>query len=328
MDFENSSKSKATEQLRQQAKEWTNSNALFDAINQISDPHSLEITGSALSLPQFLALLDHEGINTLHEKLSPLFVGMTTATFRALLENASQSQLKLLKQEAVTEPLQHQLTLLTDTLSNDVIAFGNDIFTKELELNTLPLAEITPADIQAHMNDIESLAEKGLDLLPIFNKALTIAWHTNRTDLIEHLSYAKEFCQKSIADVVGSARTPDHSPSGLWAILEKRLNSVYEEFEGSTKTLQDDVPAMEALSKFSVWYLKDYWEIGLLPQVAGPAELELNPETHPEKECLEYREGLVLAAKHKLEQLGLFTLADLKKAQIYSRKALQGYIGA
>ena len=90
--------------------------------------------------------------------------------------------------------------------------------------------------------------------------------------------------------------------------------------------MKDDEPAVEGLVKFSVWYLKDYWELGLLPGVEKQADLDIDMEKHTEAERAEYREKLFTLARDTLDQVGLSTVGDLKNAFIFSKQTLQEYI--
>jgi hypothetical protein len=86
--------------------------------------------------------------------------------------------------------------------------------------------------------------------------------------------------------------------------------------------MKDNTPALEALVKFNVWYIKDYREVGLLPQL----DATHIPTLFPEQEDLKHREQLFKIAESNLEKIGLHTLADLKTERIYSKKALIEYI--
>lgn len=326
-------KSLTQEQFATVISEANQPDHLFSAFKTMSDPHYIEIAGSVLQPSQFLELLNHPEIGSLQEKFSSLFILMPPEVFRSVIANATPKQMNTLKKEAIAEPLLHQLTVLSNGLKNDVAAYGLEIMNKERELKELPLENITSSDIFSVTHDLHSLAEKGLSLQGLISQALALAWQTTRMDIIDQLSQSKEHCQKIILEGFGLKPQQGVGPikleilqTGLWSVLNNRLDSVFEEFFDPSKHLQDQIPAMEALVKFSVWYLKDYWEIGLLPQIKNESDLELNPDKYSENERLEYREELFLAAQRTLEEHGLFTLADLKSAKIYSRKALVEYI--
>jgi len=100
--------------------------------------------------------------------------------------------------------------------------------------------------------------------LATLNKALQLAWNSNRVDLIEKLSTAKETCQKFVISIIGHPRHAVNPPTGLYARLEARLNAVFgnPSDPNDIEAAGNDEPAMEALVKFSIWYLKDYWDLG------------------------------------------------------------------
>src|SRR5438094_492891 len=81
----------------------------------LKDPSKFEAIGKVMDISQILELLtlsfnDPAGFT---DKLTPLFVGMPHSVFRGMLHHLEKEQLIVLKKEAITEPVQHHLTLLT-----------------------------------------------------------------------------------------------------------------------------------------------------------------------------------------------------------------------
>lgn len=300
--------------------------AIFEGLNT---PLQLEAAGRVLSNPQVnvIASWAASSKEPLHEKLFPLFIGMPHQTFLQLLLNASPDQLTLLKQEGITEPIQHHLTLLIHELTAQIANCGMALSAFEEEIATLNLDSIDVVQIEQEEGKIQQLHQECDSIQSTTSRALAVAWNTNRTDIIEKLSKIKEQSQKFLTQIIGAPRSISSNPTGLYLALEKRLDTVFispDEIE----SIDDEEPVIEALVKFSVWYLKDYWEIGLLPNIHDPNLLDLDPNTHSERERTEYREQLFSTVESNLQKLGFYTLCDLKESKIYSKKALKDYIAA
>ena len=90
--------------------------------------------------------------------------------------------------------------------------------------------------------------------------------------------------------------------------------------------LKDSDAAIEGLTRLSVWYLKDYWELGLLPSIDVPAKLNLDPHRFSEEECKQYHQHLLTLVQDLLNKLNIGTVGALKKARIYSKPLLKAYI--
>lgn len=130
--------------------------------------------------------------------------------------------------------------------------------------------------------------------------------------------------------MVGIPRCNGAQATGLFALLEQKLNAVYGNplDPNDIEALDNSDPAIDALVKFSVWYLRDYWEIGLLPMVKNERDLDLSSRRYSERNRAEHREKLFVMVQENLERLGLDKVKDLKKARIYSRETLQDFIRA
>lgn len=297
------------------------------AIAGLSDPHQLEPIGRSLNLKQILQILKSIAKED-YEKLSPILVGMPPFAFSQLLTQTSPEEFEILKQEAIAEPIQHHLTVFTHELFNVLNELNSTLELLETSIEMLDPSRYGQNEIDILMQAIDQSRKVLVDIVGKTNKALAIAWNTTRTDLIEKLSYIKETSQRYQGSIVGNPRTDTSEQSGLYLKLEERLHAIYGDPNdpNDTEALQDDEPAIEALVKFSVWYLQDYWEIGLLPAIARPLDLDLDKESHSERERTEYRANLFKEVQDTLHKLGLDTVKDLKNACIFSRKALKDFI--
>lgn len=257
-------------------------------------------------------------------KFYPLFVGMSHENFLMLLLHGSGDHVAVLKQESISEPVQHHLTLLTHTLTS-ALEIQNQLFNNlERQIGALDKTSIDSdlidnlnAGIQALLNSC-----KGTEL--VTSKALLLAWNSNRSDLIEKLSQIKEHAQKLEKLGVGQPKSSDALSTGLYTLIDKALDNVFRDEQG--EVIDDNEPALEALVQFSIWYIKDYWEVGLLPHINDAQELELDYSSATEAEQIKHRTVLFETVKNNLEKIGLKTLKDLKENQIYSKAALEIYI--
>lgn len=285
----------------------------------------LEAAGKAISASQLLGLFNKTLKEEKHHwKLSPLLVGMPHETFSQLLQEASVEQLYLLQNEGVTEPVQHHLTLLGHEINAQ---FNQTLQEIELFLKNIDFIDtqtLTSQNVNSLFRQIDLFSLVLAKLLDIANKSLGIAWNTRRVDLIDSFSRTKNSCQKILSEEIGQ-KAP---ATGLYQKLESKLFSIFGDSTDPTQidAVHDEEPVREALVKFSIWYLRDYWEIGLLPRIKNLEEFDLDLTKNSEEERLQFRQELFEEAQKKLAQLGLLTVKDLKKAHIFSRKTLEEYI--
>ncbi len=301
---------------------------LAAAISGLTERTQLEAAGAALSLMQNIQILSYVSKEpSLLDKLPPLFVGMPHAVFSELLMTISSEQQLTLKKEALTEALQHHLTLVAQELTINLTPYRAKLSLLNKELAALSLDEIGQIAIETILKSINNLIEEGLRFVKLANCSLAIAWNTLRLDLIDQISELKEHYQRVIAHDGGLTKTETLPATGLFAVLESRLNSIFADTNasGQSTPMADETPAIEAIVKFGIWYIGDYRDIGLLPNIAHKKQLDISLENKPLEQQAE-REQLFIATNKHLEGLGLATLHDLKKAGIYSKKALKDYI--
>lgn len=296
----------------------------------LANSDQVKVAGSSLSVPQILDFFESNLLSREDNfnKLLIFLVGMTHQTFSQLLYEISESQLQALLQTSFSEPLQHQLTIFNHEMSikyqmmnSELDKLFNDI--QNLSVENLGRNELI--DIKNQINDQALDFNKSLEKI---RNGLRIAWNTNRFDLIENLNSLKNKYLHTLLNFIGHPMTLEHSSTGLYGLLEDTLSKAFgKPFDlNDPESLNNDEPSLEALVKFSIWYLKDYWEVGLLPKIKKEVDLGLDPNTHSEQECLQYRDLLFSEVQHNLEKLHLRTVRDLKKAHIYSKKALIEYL--
>jgi hypothetical protein len=290
--------------------------AIFSGLNQ---REQIQACGKTINQIQMLEILNFVRIlDSSHQwKLPPLLVGLPHRVFEEVLMTASDEQLQILKHEGITEPIQHHLTILLHEWAKDIGNQSTLLHDLLKEISHLGINQIT----RNYINDIQNmlLSTSGYYhyMIDKVNRALAIAWNTNRADLIEKFTSLKDSCLKYNVVVIGHPFSKDEHSTGLYGLLDERLNIVYGASEtNSDVALDNDDPAIEGLAKLGIWYVHDYWEMGLLPKKNEP----LDPES------IDEREELSSKVIQNLEKLGLKTVLDLKRAGIYSKEILKDFI--
>lgn len=294
-------------------------------IHSLSETKELEMFGSMLSPDQMMDLLHsiEKDPQKLLPKLGPILVGIRQPVFRRILVKLSPDKTALLKSFAASEAIQSHLTILSHELTLELEEYIKSLEWTSTEFHQFPLEDVCPKDIEKAYKAIHHLTQAGNSIKEEVERALSIAWQSNRVDLIDQLGQIKEITQRLVYDSAGST-DPSHPLKGsLQEILENRLFSIFAG-NNETEVLADDTPAIEAITRFSIWYLKDYWDLGLL-QNYSKKKIE-HEEHHHTLEDNPLSEQLHKEAKTQLSHLGLNTLADLKRECIFSRAALKKYI--
>ncbi len=298
------------------------------AIVGLTDRSLLEAAGNILTIPQIFELLDTILCieDKHHWKLSPILVGMSHDIFSKLILFGTEKEIAILKHESVTEPVQHHITLLSHEFTETIKDLEIQIFSITREIELLNVNELGRNEAQEIINRIDEISLQFHHLLEKANIVLALAWNTLRLDLIENLNVSKDRSNKMLIHAIGNKHIPN-SP-GLYTDLKLRLFRIYNDPHTPEKieSLREDEPAIEGLSKLEVWYLRDYLDLGLLPGIIKPEELDLDLSKHTEAERMEHREKLFSLARNTLEKLGLITVNDLKEANIFSRKTLKEFI--
>lgn len=245
--------------------------------------------------------------------LPPLLVGMSPSLFANALLLANDQQLAVLKKEAPTEAIQHLLALVAQELNCAL-----EVSQKELEflychIQELPLDSLDKEQLDDIEHETKQLFNKTLPPQQILNKALAIAWNTSRTDLISKLSSLKERYHRH---ALHFAEPSANNSLNVHKALKDKLSSVFAQNS-------DDDAAIDALANLSIWYIKDYWEIGLLPHIH-----HIDEGLTRENAATTNNGNLFETAKINLEKIGLRTLKDLKNAHIYSKTTLKDFIAA
>ncbi|MBA3721161.1 MAG: hypothetical protein H0W88_02010 [Parachlamydiaceae bacterium] len=305
---------------------------LIAIIQGIENNSQIENIGRYLSDNQFLILLEAAfNDNISSEKLSPLLVGLPYQTFYEVLKKATSDDIEIFKTEGLLEPLQHHLYLFANECKDLLNSYQREITDLEIQIEQIDRDTLTFQDIEDLKNAIIAVSDLYKNIIEATDKALAITWNTTRIDLIEKLTIIKETSQYQLVKAIGFNESPEGLSTGLFAKLQTYLDSIYSpsnEEEYGVDTLQNEDVSLEGLAKFSIWYLKDYWNLGLLPNITSAEDLDRSSQQYEEVERVKYRQGLFMRVQDNLNKLGIGTVGDLKKAQIYSKNMLKEYISA
>jgi len=289
-------------------------------IAQVTDLAQLESIGKGMNSDQIFDTINQaiQGNANVISKIPSIIIGLNHMVFAQVVSRANEEQLNYLKREGESEPIQHQLTILTHLLHNHTHPLLKEIDFLEHEIKTMPIENLSDKKVNEWVHGTQAYHQKIVSYLITFQNALSIAWHTNRPDLIDGLSVNKEVIQRYLASVLGHSESKTHSSTGLYALIEWKLTHVYgdSENENDVEALKDNEPAIEGLTKLGIWHVEDYWDIGLLPHVKKKEEL-LNKDKKAE---------ILNEVKLKLSKIGLNCVGDLKQQRIFSKDSLAAYI--
>lgn len=299
---------------------------LAAAFHSLEDKASLEALGSAIDTAQFIEILSLAGSRHKNEaeKLTSLLVTLSPAVFKETLAHAGSKALELLKGETFGEPLLHHLTLLVREIDNDIEQAAIEAVRFGDELETLDLTALNTARSNALFSSIDQMAAQTQQVIEILQNAQRLAWVADRADLIDDLSKAKDRAHKTLLYIAGDGEADFATPQNLHSHLKKKINALFSnaDDQGGVTFMHDEQPALDAIVKFSVWYLNDYEEIGILPR-GSMRKLE-NARNEEEKQAI--RKALFDEASANLSKAGLNTLHDLKQARLFSKAALKEYL--
>lgn len=310
----------------EQKKEVTDSQWKGDLrglLQEITTVEELEAMGSALNLAQLLELLDFAaGDKEQSWKLFPIFVALPHQIFSELLFDISDKRKQQLQQLCVTEPLQHHLLLFVHELKMLFELAQRQFLEQQQKIQELRVLDLEPhvlEGVQAGFTEFQQQIHK---ICCKIENALSLAWNANSSELVEVLSGYRERYERFLFSAIGHPSSPFTKASGLFLKLEEHLSSVFDIDQDEFDALDDKEPAIEALARFSVWYVEDYWKLGLLPKVDDPKELAL-PLLGGNVTLLErYRHDV----EQNLERIGLKTVRDLKQHHLVSKSLLHHYI--
>jgi hypothetical protein len=279
---------------------------LTHLFNHISKLDQFNLLGQSLSTASFLAFISFLLSHALHLKvLAPVLMHLPHPIFLESLPRF-YALLPIIHLETLLEPLCYQLTLLMHTYESHL-----EKMKQKIELFKQKIHSIDLSMVPSLTQEIEFIAQEGQTDLNLLETALEIAWQTERTDLIAKLSAIKEQLTHLQHYRIGSPLKSNQPASGLYLLIEHALTAVFD------STLKDEDAALEGLACLKLWNIKDYWEVGLLPQLQYPLDSDV-----------ENIKDLMLQVQENLARLNLCQVKDLKRERLFSLELLKHYIHA
>lgn len=312
--------------LKENNKHLRSQQQLFLELQNFQDGHHLELFAKSFLKEELFNLLplflNHPQL--FEDKLNPILAGLNKDNFYFLIQNANEKEIEFLKKESKGIPLQYHLRILAEDQIHQIELIDANVLSLEMIIDHIDLEKMGLNDTKELFQKIDQLSNSIKQQIEVLKKALNLAWNSDREDLIENLSHLKETVEKYDLLIIGHPSDPKtkKQSTGLYKKLERHLSEIY----GDLNHLQE-VRAIDALGKLSIWQPSDYFEIGLLENLKNKEALDLDKNKYSEIERAEYKEKLTLEAEEKLKSLNIQTLNDLKKHLIYSKKGLKELLG-
>ena len=293
-------------------------NSLFRSIDS---EKGLEELGKKLNPAFFIDYLEFlETHLQFHNRLSFILIGLPQSVFSASLSLLEDRHLAILKLEALIEPLQYHLMQFAHVGEKLLQTIDERAQQFSQSLSSINPQNLTYESLQGLFQKIEDDKNILSNYLEKIQRTLIMVWHTDRIDLIETLSSLHESIQHQISFLIGHQALNGMPATGLYAALEKQFSLV---FNGS---LQDEDAAIEGMTRLSIWHAKDYFEIGLLPDLSFQESMNLDAEGHNGQKHLESHEKLNRSVQKRLQELGITNVGSLKKLHLFSKSLLKNYI--
>lgn len=267
----------------------------------------------------FLHFLHHHP----HQSPTLFFVlkGLPFEVFYDKIGELEEEEMRLMKLETSLEPLSFHLSLFASKLkeAKEQMSFAIEqlvhlFYTQNFET-------LTVEKLHFYFSQIEELDRMNSIYLHKLNQGLLLVWNTLRVDLIEELSRLKEFFLKVKNRIEEKEELHFYGPEHLKTLLKEAYKNVYQLFNENL-----DAPSLEGLACLSLWNVKDYIEVGLLPFFSHLEEYEHYLESASEKEKARYQENLLNYVQNHLTSKGLRTIKDLEENYIFSKELLLNYL--
>lgn len=285
---------------------------LVSLFHLLDSPTKLENFGKSLTPTYFQALLDYISHHVSYENRLPfILVGLQSQVFSEILGHLTEKHLVLLKHESLLEPLQYHLAQFIHEGERLLQNTEKQIQQLIIDFQSIAHEELTQDKLSSLYHSIDERRDLLIDYLKRTKQALALVWQTNRIDLIDKLSTLQEGVHHQLTHAVGTQPT-----KGLYLLLEQILSSIFD----TSLTNQD--AALEGLTRLSIWHLKDYKELGLLPTSHEIQDLQyLTQADHWTR-----HQSLFALVQKQLERLKIGNVGELKKACIFSRSLLKDYL--
>lgn len=294
---------------------------LLSLFHSIDSPNKLESLAKFFSMPIFLKFLNFFALHhEYQDRLAFILVGLPPSVFCSCLNFLEAHHLALFKQNELLEPLQYHL--------NQFIHEGEALYGKieadsgriENEVLSIRPEELNSIGIEKLLDQMDNFRSLLLDYLERAKTALSIVWNTGRIDLIEKLSNINEALQYQLTVSIGHPSSENMPATGLYLNMHKSFSNIFN------SSLKDQDASLEGLTRLSIWHLKDYWKLGLLPHLDNVEEIDLDPRHFNEDKRSAHHQNLFSQVQKQLENLHIGTVGDLKKKSLFSQQLLIDYI--
>ncbi|MCB1149690.1 MAG: hypothetical protein KDK48_05940, partial [Chlamydiia bacterium] len=266
------------EEIRSLVAEWEKEEKrgqILDLFKALKNKEQIEAVGKAVDTKTSLAILKDflQWNPEEHWKISSLLVGLSHQVFVTVLTTASTVHIQVLQHEALRESLQHHLTLFAHEMEHEVNKRSDEIEALNHRLTHLDPLKLTVQEFAELKETIGKIQRSLNGMCILIDRALSVAWNSQRPDIIDSLSHAKETSIRMGKEHLG----------------ELPYKKIGDQVFGGEEAVLDSDPAVEALAKLNIWYLKDYFALGLLPSAFSEKEVELDKLKLSEKELSEKR---------------------------------------
>lgn len=296
---------------------------LFTLVKGLDKLNALEIIGHALNLKQLLELQSSVSVDPEQAwKLFPIFVAVPHALFSQMLLEMSDKHKKELQNLCASEAIQHHLFLFTHELKLLLEANQQELQQLQAEIQELDVFTLSTQFLSEIKSRLRIFRHNIQQTNYKIENALLLAWNANSIALIESLSVYRERFENFLFTAVGHPYKDTEPSSGIFKRLDESLNVVFN--RNKIEALDDSEPAIEALASLKLWYVEDYWHVGLLPKVFDSSQITLP--------LLNRDVSLQAHYRHEVEQnlhlLGLKTVKDFKRNHLVSKILLRDFVVA
>jgi hypothetical protein len=274
--------------------------SILEAIRKETPPHEIAQQFRPLIAEDFFSL--RKGLKKeIPAAKYPFFLSMAclmvdTSTVSAILDGRESSFIEELRETASKEAIGHLLFLYVHESERDLLDYQRskgDILEEIESLTPLTLKEMT-IDL---LLEKFALAKRSLHLQENrVEQAIILAFHSQESAMADCFSQLRLLIQEELS-------------FSFSAFLDIKLRAFFSTEEGVL--LQDSDPATEGLILLGIAFAKDFWALGLLPDVTDPACLAQEDATR----------ALALLSK-----MGLKKIDDLRREKLYSIPLLKRWI--
>ncbi len=136
-------------------------------------------------------------------RLIPLIASIPQTVFSDGFGLMTETHMRVLRDLAAEEPIQHHLTLLMHGWAHDAEEKAKLLEQLRKQIAGYDVEAVSRSDYDQFKSSIDEMALYFHQRVDLLNKALALAWNTSREDLIDRLTTLKESWLRYMAEVVG-----------------------------------------------------------------------------------------------------------------------------